>query len=108
VARVELGAETYASRSKLNGQPSALLVVYQSPGANALQVAKAVRAELRRLAQRLPEDVAHSIVFDTTTFVRGTIEEILSTLAITFLLLVVAVVFLWRHLDPGADNPPYR
>ncbi|MGI6850701.1 efflux RND transporter permease subunit [Mesorhizobium sp. 1B3] len=99
VARVELGADSYDAQSKLNGKPQAFVVVYQSPGANALQVSQAVRAELDRLAQSFPSDVAHAIIFDTTDFVSATIEEIVETLLITFLL-VVAVVYLflqdWR------------
>ncbi|MEH2519866.1 hydrophobe/amphiphile efflux-1 (HAE1) family protein [Bradyrhizobium sp. AZCC 1610] len=99
IARVELGADSYDVQSKLGGKPTAFVVIYQAPGANALQVAKAVRAELDRLSQRFPPDVVHSIIFDTTDFVSATIEEILHTLAITFAL-VVAVVYLflqdWR------------
>lgn len=99
VARVELGAQDYGARSSLNGQPSATVVIYQAPGANALDVAAQVRAELERLSQRFPEDVAYAIVFDTTRFVSATIEEIVFTLGITFLL-VVAVTYLflqdWR------------
>ncbi|MDE5454299.1 multidrug efflux RND transporter permease subunit [Bradyrhizobium sp. CSA112] len=99
IARVELGADSYDVQSKLGGKPTAFVVIYQAPGANALQVANAVRAELDRLSQRFPPDVVHSIIFDTTEFVSATIEEILHTLAITFAL-VVAVVYLflqgWR------------
>jgi hydrophobe/amphiphile efflux-1 (HAE1) family protein len=99
VARVELGADSYDSQAKLDGKPTAFVVIYQSPGANALQVAQAVRAELERLSQRFPPDVVYGIVFDTTEFVTATIEEILVTLAITFVL-VLAVVYIflqdWR------------
>ncbi|PWC35601.1 multidrug efflux RND transporter permease subunit [Azospirillum sp. TSO22-1] len=99
VTRVELGAQTYSSSSKLNGAPSATMVVYQSPGANALDVANAVRAELQRLSQRFPEGIEYAVVFNTTNFVTATIEEIVLTLGITFLL-VVAVIYLflqdWR------------
>ncbi|HWK68785.1 MAG TPA: multidrug efflux RND transporter permease subunit [Rhizobiaceae bacterium] len=99
VARVELGADSYDTQSRLDGKPQAFVVVYQSPGANALQVSQAVRAELDRLAQSFPSDVAHAIIFDTTDFVSATIDEIVATLLITFLL-VVAVVYLflqdWR------------
>ncbi|HYH37866.1 MAG TPA: multidrug efflux RND transporter permease subunit [Azospirillum sp.] len=99
VTRVELGAQTYSSSSKLNGAPSATMVVYQSPGANALDVATAVRSELERLSQRFPEGIEYAVVFNTTNFVNATIEEIVLTLGITFLL-VVAVIYLflqdWR------------
>ncbi|WP_448207436.1 efflux RND transporter permease subunit [Azospirillum sp. sgz302134] len=99
IARVELGAQSYTSTSKLDGDPSATMVVYQSPDANALDVAKAVRAELERLSGRFPEGLKYAVVFDTTNFVSATIEEIVLTLGITFLLVVVVIyVFLqdWR------------
>lgn len=99
VARVELGAQSYTSSSKLNGDPAATLVIYQAPGANALDVATAARAELDRLSQRFPDGIRYAVVFNTTNFVTATIEEIALTLGITFVL-VVAVIFLflqdWR------------
>ncbi|UKJ76753.1 efflux RND transporter permease subunit [Azospirillum brasilense] len=99
IGRVELGAQSYGSTAKLDGDPAATLVVYQSPDANALDVAKAVRAELDRLSGRFPEGLDYAVVFDTTSFVSATIEEIVLTLGITFLLVVVVIyVFLqdWR------------
>lgn len=92
VARVELGAQSYDTASTLNGMPSATVVVYQSPDANALSVSAAVLGELETLSRQFPDDVAYTLVFDTTSFVRETIREIFITLAITFLL-VVAVVY---------------
>ena len=99
IGRVELGAQSYSSSAKLDGDPAATLVVYQSPDANALDVAKAVRAELERLSGRFPEGMDYAVVFDTTSFVSATIEEIVLTLGITFLLVVVVIyLFLqdWR------------
>ncbi|MBB3264954.1 multidrug efflux pump [Azospirillum sp. OGB3] len=99
IGRVELGAQSYSSTARLDGDPAATLVVYQSPDANALDVAKAVRAELERLSGRFPEGLDYAVVFDTTSFVSATIEEIVLTLGITFLLVVVVIyVFLqdWR------------
>ncbi len=99
VARVELGAQSYTSSSKLNGAPAATLVIYQSPDANALDVANSVQAELQRLSQRFPEGLEYAVVFNTTNFVTATIEEIVLTLGITFLLVVAVIyVFLqdWR------------
>lgn len=92
VARVELGAQSYDTTSTLNGLPSATLVVYQSSDANALAVSEAVARELETLSRQFPDDIAYTIVFDTTDFVKETIREIFITLAITFAL-VVAVVF---------------
>ncbi|MFC7335074.1 efflux RND transporter permease subunit [Rhodocista pekingensis] len=94
VADVELGAQTYNASARLNGQPSATLVVYQSPDANALDVADSVRAEIERLAGQFPPGLDYAVVFDTTRFVSATIEEIALTLAITFVL-VVGVTFLF-------------
>ena len=99
IGRVELGAQSYSSTSKLDGNPAATLVVYQSPDANALDVSNSVRAELKQLSARFPEGMDYTIVFDTTQFVSLTIEEIVMTLAITFVLVVVVIyVFLqdWR------------
>lgn len=99
VARTELGAQSYDSSSNFNGRPSATLVIYQSPDANALAVSRAVEAELTRLSAQFPDDMAYSVVFDTTSFVSATIHEILITLLITFLLVVlVTYIFLqdWR------------
>jgi hydrophobe/amphiphile efflux-1 (HAE1) family protein len=94
VARVELGAQSYSAESQLNGKPSATIVVYQAPEANALSVSNAVRAELTRLSQRFPQDMTYAIVFDTTKFVTATVEEIAMTLGITFIL-VVLVTYLF-------------
>ncbi|WP_242224273.1 efflux RND transporter permease subunit [Shinella zoogloeoides] len=92
VARVELGAQSYDTTSTLNGLASATLVVYQSSDANALSVSEAVVSELETLSRQFPDDIAYTVVFDTTTFVEATIHEIFITLAITFAL-VVAVVY---------------
>ncbi|RAI58107.1 efflux RND transporter permease subunit [Roseicella frigidaeris] len=99
VARIELGAQSYDIRSRFNGQPSATVVIYAAPDANAMNVARAVRAELERASGQFPDDLAETVVFDTTAFVSETIREIAVTLGITFLLVVlVTYVFLqdWR------------
>lgn len=99
IGRIELGAQTYDVRAQLNGADTAFVVIYQAPGANALAVANGVKAELDRLSQRFPEDISYVITYDTTAFVAATIDEIIHTLWITFLL-VVLVVFMflqdWR------------
>ena len=94
VARVELGAQIADIGSFYNGAPSAALGIYQAPGANAVQVADAVRAELERLAERFPEDLAYEIVYDTTVFVKTSIEEVVHTLVEAFVLVAI-VVFLF-------------
>ncbi|MBW2055445.1 MAG: efflux RND transporter permease subunit, partial [Deltaproteobacteria bacterium] len=99
VARVELGAASYLTRSIFNGQPSLAIGIYRSSDANALETMKAVRAELKRLDQRQPGDVQYDVFYDTTKYVSAAIHEIVLTLVITFLLvLFVNFIFLqdWR------------
>ncbi|QDG77794.1 efflux RND transporter permease subunit [Labrenzia sp. PHM005] len=99
VARVERGAQFYNASGQFNGQPSTVLAIYQAPGANALAVADAVKARLESLSQNFPDDVAYAVPFDTTDFVQQSLNDVISTLFLTFLL-VVSVVFIflgnWR------------
>ena len=99
VARVELGSQTYSAISKINNSPGASIAVYQSPGANALDVADQIYAELDEIAKSFPPGVEHAILFDTTLAVRASVQEVIQTLFITFVL-VVLVTFLfladWR------------
>jgi HAE1 family hydrophobic/amphiphilic exporter-1 len=94
VARVELGAQTYSSSGYLNGGPAAILAVYQAPGANALEVAERVEAELERLSAAFPDDVEYALPFDTTKFVEQSLNDVITTLLMTFAL-VVSVVFVF-------------
>ncbi|MET1415718.1 multidrug efflux RND transporter permease subunit [Roseibium sp. HPY-6] len=99
VARVELGAQFYNASGEFNGQPSTVLAIYQAPGANALQVSENVLARLENLAQAFPDDVAYAVPFNTTDFVQASLDDVIATLFLTFLL-VVSVVFIflgnWR------------
>ncbi|MGI9421971.1 MAG: efflux RND transporter permease subunit [Hyphomicrobiaceae bacterium] len=99
VARIELGSQSYGSNTTLNNRPAAGIGIYQSPGANALEVADKIYAELERLKKRFPPDVDYNIVYDTTLAVRASVQEVITTLFLTFAL-VVAVTFLfladWR------------
>ena len=99
VARIELGSQSYSATTTLNNKPAAGIGIYQSPGANALEVADKIYAELDRLKQRFPPDVDYNIVYDTTLAVRASVQEVITTLFMTFAL-VVAVTFLfladWR------------
>jgi len=99
IARIELGAANYGWYGNLNGEPAALLAVYQLPDANALAVADAVYAELDSLASRFPDDLAYEITYDTTLYVRTSIQEVVITL-FQALALVILVVFIflqdWR------------
>lgn len=95
IARIELGAANYGWYGNLNGEPAALLAVYQLPDANALAVADAVYAELESLASRFPNDLAYEITYDTTLYVRTSIQEVVITL-FQALALVILVVFISR------------
>ncbi len=99
VARMELGAQTYNLTGRYNGKPSAILAIYQLPGSNAVDAAKAVRATMNKLAQRFPQGLAYAVSLDTTAAVTSGMEEILRTL-LEALGLVVLVVYLflqgWR------------
>jgi hydrophobic/amphiphilic exporter-1 (mainly G- bacteria), HAE1 family len=104
VGRVELGAENYTSNAKFTlpgNQPKAAvgLGVYQLPGSNALQVAKAVEAQIETLAKSFPPGLKAQVAFDTTPFVEISLEEVLHTLAEAIVLVVLVIfVFLqdWR------------
>ncbi|HEY1301496.1 MAG TPA: multidrug efflux RND transporter permease subunit [Stellaceae bacterium] len=94
VARVELGAQNEDIEARLNGKPAVAIGIYLSPGANAVQTAKLVRANLDRLSQRFPAGLKYLVNYDTTMFVFDTIRDVLITLVIAFVLVVI-VVFLF-------------
>jgi multidrug efflux pump len=99
VARIELGASTYAMRSLLDNQPAAGIGIFQRPGSNALELSANVRSRMAELKEDFPEGVDYSIVYDPTTFVRASISAVVKTLLEALLLVVlVVVVFLqtWR------------
>ncbi|HEV2334018.1 MAG TPA: multidrug efflux RND transporter permease subunit [Stellaceae bacterium] len=97
VARVETGARTQDRFSRLNGAPSASIAIYQSPGANAVEVTRQVRTAMNELAQRFPHDLTYSVFFDTTVFVTATVNEVVRTLVIAFILVgIVVFLFLGR------------
>src|SRR5207237_10691089 len=73
---------------------AAAIGIYQSPGANAVEVARHVRQTLDELKQRFPDDVAYDVFFDTTVFVTATVAEVVRSLAIAFVLVAI-VVFLF-------------
>jgi hydrophobic/amphiphilic exporter-1 (mainly G- bacteria), HAE1 family len=94
VARVEMGAQSQDRYSRFNGAPAAAIGIYQSPGSNAVQVAKQVRDTMDALATRFPNDLTYSVFFDSTVFVTATIAEVIRTLVIA-IILVGIVVFLF-------------
>ena len=109
VARVELGAQTYSQIFELNGQQAAGLAIFQTPNANALDVATRVRARMDALSQSFPPGMQASVPFDTTKFVKASIDEVYTTLIeAAGLVLVVILVFLqdWRAMLVPATTVP--
>lgn len=99
IARVELGARNYASRASFAGHESAMLQINQSPGANAIETATAVQAELERLSTRFPAGLQYHIVYDATRFVEASLQLTARTLFEAFaIVLAVTFIFLqdWR------------
>ena len=99
VARVELGAQNYSMIGRLNGQPAALVAIYQSPGANAVATAAGVRKFMEEARGRFPQDLAYRVSLDTTHAVTAGMREIVFTL-LEALALVILVVYIflqgWR------------
>jgi hydrophobe/amphiphile efflux-1 (HAE1) family protein len=109
IARVELGAQSYSQFTRLTGQPTVTLGIFQLPEANALDVSAAVRAELARLAKGFPAGVDWRVRYDPTRFVAESISEVLRTLLEAMVLVFLVVwVFLqdWRTtLIPAVTIP---
>ncbi|BEU01675.1 multidrug efflux RND transporter permease subunit [Agarivorans sp. OAG1] len=99
VARVELGASSYALRSLLDNKDAIAIGVFQASGSNAIQISEDVRARMAELAQNFPEGLNYDTVYDPTVFVRGSIEAVVKTLFEAVLLVVLVVVLFlqtWR------------
>ncbi len=109
VARVELASKDYGFIGKVNGKPATLMGIFLQPGANALDVAKEVRATVDGLSASFPKGLAYSVPYDTTRFVEVSIREVVKTLAEAMaLVFLVVFVFLqnWRAtLIPFAAVP---
>ena len=99
VARVELGAQIYNIRARLNSKPAAILAIYQLPGSNALDAANGVKAAMAEISKSFPNDISYEVSLDTTRAVSEGMHEITQTLW-QALALVVVVVFIflqgWR------------
>ena len=100
VARIELGAQTYATSARLNGKPSTGIGVQLSPSGNALATAEAVRAKMHELEKYFPPGMQWKIPYDSSRFVRISIEQVAKTL-LEAVALVFLVMFLflqnWRY-----------
>jgi multidrug efflux pump len=94
VARVELGAQSFAYANRENGRPSTSAAIQLSPGANAVRTALAVRERMAVLAQTMPAGMAYSVPFDTAPFVKISIQKVIVTL-IEAMVLVFLVMFLF-------------
>ncbi|MDX1784988.1 efflux RND transporter permease subunit [Roseovarius sp. ZX-A-9] len=94
VARVEIGAENYATISRYNQRPSSGMAISLAPGANALETAQAVENRIEELARFFPEGFEYVIPYNTTPFVKISIEEVVKTL-IEAIVLVFLVMFLF-------------
>src|SRR5271166_67499 len=99
VARVELGSQDYSWMTRLNGQPSAIIGIYQLPGSNAVEAAKGIRKLMSKMKESFPADVDYAITLDTTEAVTAGMHEIVQTLLEAFILVILVVyIFLqdWR------------
>ena len=99
IARIEIGRESYNQTGTFNGSPAVVVVVSQTPGSNSLEAMTGVEAKLEHLKESFPEDLDYIVGYDATAAVKASIKEIVSTLLLTFALVVfVCYLFLqdWR------------
>ena len=99
IARIELGSKSYNMISMVGEKEAVALGITLQPGANALEVTKEIKDKLKILSKKFPEGLEYSIPFDTTTFVKTSIKEVINTLFISILLVIVTIyIFLedWR------------
>ncbi len=99
VAEIEMGAANYNQIATVDGMPAAALAIYQLPGTNALDVADRVRAKMEELKKRFPDGLDYGIYYDTTPFIRESVEDVVKTLLeAVALVAIVVLVFLqnWR------------
>jgi hydrophobe/amphiphile efflux-1 (HAE1) family protein len=92
VARVELGAARMDTESRLDGRPAITLGTYLSPGANAVQASRALTNALTDMSRRFPEGMRFQTLYDTSTFVQDTMNEVIKTLLEAFVLVVIVVL----------------
>ena len=98
IGRVELAAKTQDAVGRFNGGPGALIAVFLAPGANALDVADGVGRYLEGAAERFPQDMTYKVTYDSTSFVRQSIEEVIHTLLEAFVLVVIVVYLFLGNL----------
>ncbi|MEA5554239.1 efflux RND transporter permease subunit [Anabaena cylindrica UHCC 0172] len=99
VGRAELGAQNYSSFLRFKANEGVGIGIFPTPGSNVLDVARLVKAEMKRLSQSFPPGMKYQVAFDTTTIVEGSLEEVVKTLLLSIALVVLVIfVFLqdWR------------
>ncbi|MBM4138350.1 MAG: multidrug efflux RND transporter permease subunit [Nitrospira sp.] len=99
VARIELGAQSYALEARWNSKPTTFILTFLAPGANALEMVRGTRAKMDELSKHFPPGVTYDVPYDTTRFIEISIKEVVKTL-VEAMVLVVLVVYLflqtWR------------
>jgi hydrophobe/amphiphile efflux-1 (HAE1) family protein len=109
IARIELGMATYDALTRYKGKPAAVIMVYQSPGSNALNVRNKCDATMEELSKQFPKGIEYKKSIDTVEFVTASISEVLMTLFEAFILVFIVVfIFLqdWRAtLIPAITVP---
>jgi HAE1 family hydrophobic/amphiphilic exporter-1 len=99
VARLELGALDYTTNGSLDGKPAVVVVVSQTPGANALEVANSVKDSMGELSKGFPKGIEYKIVYNPTEFIQRSVDELIKTIfEAVALVVIVVLVFLqtWR------------
>lgn len=97
VARIELGASSYGIQSAYKNEPAVIMALNQTPNSNSLNIMDNVRAEIEKLSATFPDDITFSIAYDSTDYVRASIDSIIETLFITFgLVVLVTFIFLQK------------
>ncbi|MDX7159512.1 multidrug efflux RND transporter permease subunit OqxB [Klebsiella pasteurii] len=96
VARIEMGSGSYALRSQLNNKDAVGIGIFQSPGANAIDLSNAVRAKMDELSKRFPQDMQWAAPYDPTVFVRDSIRAVVQTLLEAVVLVVILFLQTWR------------
>lgn len=91
--KIELGSAGYGVVSRLKGQPTAAIAVYQLPGSNSLDVSKHVRARMAELAETFPAGVKYNVTLDTTDVVHDSIDEVMKTFVEAIILVVLVIFF---------------
>lgn len=103
VARIELGAKDYDFTATRNGNPTIPLGIFLAPGANQLDTAEAVNTKMAELAKKFPAGLEYKVPYDTTRFVKISIDEVIKTLAEAMVLVFLVVYFVLAKLACDAD-----